>query len=220
MNNDDLFRNGDKILQEIEAKLDYTPKVLLQCCCAPCSSYCIKELTNYFDLYLLYYNPNISPVEEYTKRKNELIRFVNEFPHKNKIEIIDCDYDGEEFFDMAKGMEMLKEGGERCFKCYNLRLEKAAQMAKEMGMDYFCTTLTLSPLKSSYIINKIGNDLQNKYQVKYLFSDFKKRNGYLESIKLSKEYNLYRQDYCGCIYSKRDRDLKKREKEEQLEIAS
>jgi predicted adenine nucleotide alpha hydrolase (AANH) superfamily ATPase len=121
---------------------------------------------------------------------------------------------------MAKGMEMLKEGGERCFKCYNLRLEKAAQMAKEMGMDYFCTTLTLSPLKSSYIINKIGNDLQNKYQVKYLFSDFKKRNGYLESIKLSKEYNLYRQDYCGCIYSKRDRDLKKREKEEQLEMAS
>lgn len=197
-------------LEEILNSLNYTPKLLLHTCCAPCSSYCIEYLSNYFDITVLYYNPNISPIQEYEKRKKEQIRFLKEFKSKNKLDFMDCDYNYDDFLNIAKGLENLKEGGERCFKCYNLRLEKTALMALQNHFDYFGTTLTVSPYKNSEKLNEIGSLLEKKYGIKYLYSDFKKKNGYKKSIELSKKYNLYRQDYCGCIYSKIER-IKKNE---------
>lgn len=201
----------EKILEEIK-KSNITPKLLLHSCCAPCSSHVISVLTNYFDITILYYNPNIEPLEEYEKRKQEEIRFINEFPNINKLDIIDCDYDNNIFHEMSKGLEQEKEGGARCVKCYHLRLDKTATIAKELDYDYFATTLTVSPLKNSEKLNTIGLFLENKYNIKYLVSDFKKKEGYKHSIELAKEYNLYRQDYCGCIYSKEQRELEKANK--------
>ena len=201
--------NYDQELLKIEKSLDYIPKLLLHSCCAPCSSYCIKELTPYFDITILYYNPNITDKDEYLKRKEEEVRFISLYPHHNKLDIIDCDYDPETFFKLTKGLENLPERSERCYKCYNLRLEYTALKAKELHYDYFASTLTLSPYKDSNKVNELGFILQDKYNILYLPSDFKKRGGYLESIRLSKEYNLYRQDYCGCIYSKIQKDKKK-----------
>ena len=201
----------EKILEEIKES-NITPKLLLHSCCAPCSSHVISVLTNYFDITILYYNPNIEPLEEYEKRKQEEIRFINEFPNKNKLDIIDCDYDNNIFHEMSKGLEQEKEGGARCIKCYHLRLDKTATIAKELNYDYFATTLTVSPLKNSEKLNTIGLFLENKYNIKYLVSDFKKKEGYKHSIELAKEYNLYRQDYCGCIYSKEQRELEKANK--------
>ena len=198
----------EKILEEIKES-NITPKLLLHSCCAPCSSHVISVLTNYFDITILYYNPNIEPFEEYEKRKQEEIRFINEFPNKNKLDIIDCDYDNNIFHEMSKGLEQEKEGGARCVKCYHLRLDKTATIAKELNYDYFATTLTVSPLKNSEKLNTIGLILENKYNIKYLVSDFKKKEGYKHSIELAKEYNLYRQDYCGCIYSKQQREEEK-----------
>lgn len=186
-------------------KLDIKPKILLHSCCAPCSSHCISTLTPYFDITILYYNPNIEPYEEYLKRKEEEIKFINEFPHTNKIDILDCDYDNELFIENSKGLEDEPERGARCIKCYYLRMNKTAELASLNNYDYFATTLTLSPLKDAKKLNEIGEKLQEKYNVKYLYSDFKKKEGYKHSIELSKEYNLYRQDYCGCKFSKRDR---------------
>ena len=185
------------------------PSILLHSCCAPCSSHVIDTLTKYFNITILYYNPNIEPYEEYLKRKEEEIRFIKEYNNINKLDIIDCDYDNDKYRKMAKGLEDCPERGERCFKCYNLRLEYTAKKAKELGYDYFGTTLTVSPYKNSNKLNEIGESLSKKYDVKYLYSDFKKDNGYKHSIELSKEYNLYRQDYCGCIYSKKEYDKKK-----------
>ena len=201
----------EKILEEIKES-NITPKLLLHSCCAPCSSHVISVLTNYFDITILYYNPNIEPLEEYEKRKQEEIRFINEFPNKNKLDIIDCDYDNNIFHEMSKGLEQEKEGGARCVKCYHLRLDKTATIAKELNYDYFATTLTVSPLKNSEKLNTIGLFLENKYNIKYLVSDFKKKEGYKHRIELAKEYNLYRQDYCGCIYSKEQRELEKANK--------
>jgi len=201
----------EKIIENIKSS-GKTPKLLLHSCCAPCSSHVIDTLTPYFDITIIYYNPNIEPREEYDRRKNEEIRFIKEYPNKNKLDIVDCDYDNNLFHEMANGLEMVPEGGERCFKCYELRMRKCATVAKEQGYDYFATTLTVSPLKNSQKLNEIGEKLEKEIGVKYLYSDFKKNNGYKHSIELSKEYNLYRQDYCGCIYSKRDRELKKQEK--------
>jgi predicted adenine nucleotide alpha hydrolase (AANH) superfamily ATPase len=203
--------NYQRKLEELVANLDYTPKLLLHSCCAPCSSRCIEYLSNYFDVTVLYYNPNISPKLEYEKRKEEQIKFINEFESKNKLDFMDVGYDYNDFVNISKGLEHVPEGGERCFKCYRLRLDKTAKVAKENGYDYFGTTLTVSPYKNSQILNQIGEELQKEYNIKYLYSDFKKNNGYKRSIELSKEYNLYRQDYCGCIYSKMERD-EKREK--------
>ena len=203
--------NYQRKLEELVANLDYTPKLLLHSCCAPCSSRCIEYLSNYFDVTVLYYNPNISPKLEYEKRKVEQIKFINEFESKNKLDFMDVGYDYNDFVNISKGLEHVPEGGERCFKCYRLRLDKTAKVAKENGYDYFGTTLTVSPYKNSQILNQIGEELQKEYNIKYLYSDFKKNNGYKRSIELSKEYNLYRQDYCGCIYSKMERD-EKREK--------
>lgn len=207
--------NYNKLMEEIISKNQTEgkiPSVLLHSCCAPCSSHVISTLTPYFDITILYYNPNIEPYEEYEKRKQEEIRFIKEFPNQNKLTIIDCDHDNDLFHKTIKGLEQEKEGGARCIKCYYLRLDKTAQEALKHGYDYFATTLTVSPLKNSQKLNEIGEYLSNKYNIKYLYSDFKKKEGYKHSIELSKEYNLYRQDYCGCIYSKQERELQKASK--------
>ena len=181
------------------------PKLLLHVCCAPCSSHCISVLEPFFDITVFYYNPNISPFEEYERRLNEEKRFLSlAYPN---IKIVDAEYDNDSFEDLSKGLEDLKEGGERCKKCYRLRLIKSGEYAKNHGFDYFTTTLTVSPYKHSGTLNEIGEEVSNECGVKYLFSDFKKENGYQHSIELSKQYNLYRQDYCGCRFSK---DFKER----------
>lgn len=199
--------NYQNELDKIINSLDYTPNLLLHSCCAPCSSYVIEYLSNYFNITILYYNPNISPKEEYLKRKEEQIRFIKEFKTENKLDILDCDYNYDEFLNTIKGLENELEGGIRCFKCYRLRLEKTALEAKLNNYDYFGTTLTVSPYKNSKKLNEIGSELEQIYNIKYLYSDFKKKEGYKRSIELSKIYNLYRQDYCGCIYSKREREF-------------
>ena len=190
--------------QELE-KLDGKKRILLHSCCAPCSSHVITFLTNYFDITILYYNPNISPKKEYEKRKKEQIRLIKEIDKVNKIDIIDCDYDNDLYEKSIKGYEDCPERGNRCTICFNLRLEKTASLAKDLGYDYFCSTLTVSPYKNSKLINEIGKSFEDKYGVKWLYSDFKKENGYKKSIELSKKYNLYRQDYCGCKYSVREK---------------
>lgn len=198
--------NYSKVMEDIISSFNGSKKkLLLHSCCAPCSSHVIETLTPYFDITIIYYNPNIEPYEEYEKRKQEEIRFINEFPHTNKIDIMDCDYDNDKFHDICNGLEEAQEGGPRCHKCYYLRLEKTAIEAKKGHYDYFCTTLTVSPYKNSQKLNEIGQMLEEKYDIKYLYSDFKKKEGYKRSIELSKQYNLYRQDYCGCIYSKNNK---------------
>jgi len=177
------------------------PRLLLHTCCAPCSTTVIERLSSYFRITVLYYNPNIEPFEEYEKRKKEQIRFLKEYPTKYPVEFMDCDWDHDDFLEMAKGLEQEKEGGLRCHKCYELRLRKTAMLAKEQNYDFFTTSLTISPYKNSQIINQIGKNLEEEFGVSYLYSDFKKENGYLESIQHSKEYQLYRQDYCGCHFS-------------------
>ena len=189
-------------LKELET-IKERKKLLLHSCCAPCSSSVISFLTKYFDITILYYNPNISPIEEYNKRKEEQIKLINTIDKIGKIDIIDCDYDNNIYEEKIKGYEDCKERGERCTICFNLRLEKTAKIAKDKNYDYFCSTLTVSPYKNAPLINKIGKELSKKYNIKWLYSDFKKADGYKKSIELSKKYNLYRQDYCGCIYSQR-----------------
>ena len=180
------------------------PRLLLHSCCAPCSSYTLEYLSRYFDITVLYYNPNISPRSEFDKRAVEQARLIAELPAQHKVKLVVYDYDYTEFLDIARGYEGCREGGERCFRCYRMRLEKTAEKAKAEGFDYFCTTLSISPLKDSQIINKIGYETAEKYGVKWLPSDFKKKEGYKRSIELSREYNLYRQNFCGCAYSKKE----------------
>ena len=178
------------------------PSLLLHSCCAPCSSYVLEYLAPYFQICDFYYNPNISPKKEYEDRKEELVRLIREMGLSTQVTFLEGSYTPEEFFAMAKGMEELPEGGERCFKCYEMRLREAARVAKEQGADYFATTLTISPLKNAAKLNEIGEALAKEYGVKYLPSDFKKKNGYKRSVELSAEHHLYRQNYCGCIFSK------------------
>ena len=189
-------------LKELES-LTERKSILLHSCCAPCSSAVITFLNKYFDITILYYNPNISPIEEYNKRKEEQIRLINSIKIEGKIDILDCDYDNDIYEQSIKGYEECPERGARCTICFNLRLEKTAKLAKENNFDYFCSTLSVSPYKNAKLINEIGIELSNKYNIKWLYSDFKKADGYKKSIELSKIYNLYRQDYCGCIYSQR-----------------
>ena len=204
-------RNYQKELDILLAGLrerNLRPDLLLHGCCAPCSSYTLEYLSEYFDITELFYNPNISPQEEYDFRASELARFISEKPfHDGKlsdvVKLVICDYDPEEFERLIKGHEKEPERGSRCTLCYRLRLEKAAEYASEHSFDYFCTTLSISPYKDAVRLMSIGEDLAEKYGVKYLPGDFKKKNGYKRSIELSSEYGLYRQDYCGCIYSKR-----------------
>ncbi|MCI9435141.1 MAG: epoxyqueuosine reductase QueH [Bacilli bacterium] len=179
------------------------PTLLLHSCCAPCSSYCLEYLSNFFKITIFYYNPNITEKEEYLKRVAEQKRLIKELPCKYEIKFLEGNYNPELFFNLSKGLEHEPEKGKRCFKCYELRLQETALIAKKLDFDYFATTLTLSPYKNSNWVNEIGEKLETKYNIKYLYSDFKKKNGYKRSIELSKIYNLYRQDYCGCIYSKK-----------------
>ena len=197
MNKINYQKELDKIILNI-TKSGALPHLMLHSCCAPCSSYVIEYLNPYFDITVLYYNPNISPVEEYEKRKAEQIRFIKEFDSVNPVHICDCDYDGKKYEEAIKGLENEPEGGLRCVKCFYLRLEETA---KKLNFDYFCTTLSISPLKNAELLNKIGKNLSEKYDIKYLPSDFKKREGYKRSVELSKKYNLYRQNFCGCVYS-------------------
>jgi len=196
--------NYNILMKDIIAKIEEgkVPSILLHSCCGPCSTEVISRLTPYFNVTILYYNPNIEPKSEYEKRKQEQIRFINEFKPINKLDYMDCDYDNESFLEMAKGLETEPEGGTRCHRCYELRLNKTAQLAKENGYDYFCTTLTVSPYKNSEVINQIGENIANKLDIKYLYSDFKKEDGYKKSIEYSKQYKLYRQNYCGCHFSR------------------
>lgn len=189
----------DAVIESITKK-GIRPKLLLHACCAPCSSYVLEYLTQYFDITLYYYNPNISPESEYKFRISELHRLVSEMGIS--VKIIDGEYEPEAFEEVAKGLENEPERGARCMKCYRLRLEHSAQIAKEQGFDYFTTTLSISPMKNAEALNSIGSTLADKYGIAYLFSDFKKREGYKRSIELSKKYNLYRQNYCGCRFSK------------------
>ena len=188
------------------------PSLLLHACCAPCASYVIEYLSDFFYITLFYYNPNISPKSEYDFRLKELERLCLEHPKAKGIKILPSSYNDEEFYSAVKGMENLPEGDERCRVCYKLRLEKTAEAANAHGFDFFTTTLTISPYKNAVWLNEIGRELEKEYGVSYLFSDFKKKNGYKRSIELSKEYNLYRQDFCGCAYSKRDAEIRRLEK--------
>lgn len=205
----DQQRNYQKELEKILGKLDgwgsAAPGLLLHSCCAPCSSYCMEYLREYFRLTVFYYNPNITEREEYRKRVQEELRLIEAYNMRGKkIEVIEGDYEPDRFLEMAKGLETCAEGGERCFGCYELRLRKTAELAKKMNFDYFTTTLTISPLKNAAKLNEIGERLAEEYGVRWLPSDFKKRGGYQRSIELSKEYGLYRQNYCGCVFSKKE----------------
>ena len=198
----------EKLISKIQ-KEEKVPKLLLHSCCAPCSSYVLEYLSNYFEITVFYYNPNIFPENEYTKRILEQQMLIHDMKTKYPISFIAGNYDRESFFEIARGIEHLKEGGERCFKCYELRLEESAKIAKKIESDYFTTTLSISPMKNADKLNEIGMKIGKKYGVEYLQSDFKKKNGYKRSIELSKEYGLYRQDYCGCEFSFRDRQQEK-----------
>ena len=191
--------NYQKVLDETLASLEGKPKLLLHACCAICSSYVLDYLCKYFQITVLYYNPNIYPESEYQKRLLTEKKLLHYLP--SHIDLLEIPYQPEEFYEIAKGLENEKEGGARCYKCYYLRLEKTAQIAKEQGFDYFCTTLSISPYKDAQKLNKIGKILETKYQIKYLYSDFKKKDGFKKSNELAYKYQLYRQNYCGCEYS-------------------
>lgn len=206
MNKRNYQREMDILLEKLKLE-GKTPTILLHSCCAPCSSYCLEYLTEYFNIAVFFYNPNISSKEEYSLRLSEQKRLIEEMPKKNSITLIEGEYRPSDFYEIARGLEDAPERGERCQKCYYLRLKAAAMKAKEIKADYFATTLTLSPLKDSYTINSIGERLSGSMDVPYLSSDFKKREGYKRSVELSKEFRLYRQSFCGCVYSKKDSKL-------------
>lgn len=196
----------DKILSDIE-RAGTVPSLLLHSCCAPCSSYVLEYLSRYFKITVFYYNPNIYPEEEFYKRRTEQERVIAELPAENPISFIGTEHMSDEFYKAVKGLEHIREGGERCFACYRLRLEASAAAAKDMGADFFTTTLSISPMKNATKLNEIGGELADKYGMRYLFSDFKKRNGYKRSTELSREYGIYRQNYCGCVFSLNERNL-------------
>lgn len=196
-------RNFQKELDGLLERLPEgeAPRLLLHSCCAPCSSYVLEYLSDYFSITVFYYNPNIYPEREYVERAAEQKRFIETFPAKHPISYVEGAYDTKRFYEMARGMEKLPEGGERCFACYELRMREAAVLAREGGYDYFTTTLSISPLKNAQKINEIGEKLEKEFGVRHLPSDFKKKNGYKRSTELSGEYGLYRQNYCGCVFS-------------------
>jgi len=191
------------LLIKLQQHTGETPKLLLHSCCAPCSSYVLEYLSEFFEITVYYYNPNIYPTEEYSKRAIEQAEFIKKLNTKNTISFIEGGFDSDRFYSLVKGHENDIEGGERCSICYALRLEESAKIASENGFDYFTTTLSISPHKNSEKLNNIGNSIAEKYGVKYLESDFKKKNGYKRSTEISKEYGLYRQEYCGCVFSKK-----------------
>lgn len=192
----------DNLIQTVSNEKT-VPTLLLHSCCAPCSSYCLEYLSHYFHITIFYYNPNITEFSEYRKRVAEQKRLIKELSVMYPIQFLEGDYNPKQFLTLTKGFESLSEGGERCFLCYELRLREAAIIAKKNHFDYFTTTLSISPHKNAMKLNEIGERLSNEYKISYLPSDFKKKNGYKRSIELSKEHNLYRQNYCGCIFSKK-----------------
>ncbi|MBP1549740.1 MAG: epoxyqueuosine reductase QueH [Oscillospiraceae bacterium] len=204
------FLEQQKILQQTDSQ--NPPKLLLHSCCAPCSSAVLEYLSQYLSITVFYYNPNIFPEAEFLHRIDEQKRLIEQLPVKNKISFIERGWHPDRFYDAIKGLEHIREGGERCFACYRLRLEESAKLAAELGCDYFTTTLSISPYKNAPKLNEIGDELAEKYGVKHLPSDFKKKNGYKRSVELSAEYGLYRQDYCGCIFSKKEREESLNEK--------
>ena len=193
--------NYQKKLEELVSTFTSKPKLLLHSCCGPCSTEVIDFLKDYFEITVFYYNPNIEPVEEYLHRKTEQIRFLKEYKEA-EVDFLDCDYDNSSFKEIAKGLEHEKEGGARCNKCFYLRMYETAKKAKDLGFAFFGTTLTVSPHKNSMIINEIGEHISGYLKISYIYGDFKKNDGYKKSIEFSKIYNLYRQDYCGCLYGK------------------
>lgn len=195
----------DKIIKE-NITNNKVPTLLIHSCCGPCSSYVLEYLSKYFNITIFYYNPNIYPIEEYNKRLKEQKRLIKEMNFVNPVELIEGNYSYEDYQKYIKGLEQEQEGGARCFKCYELRMKEAAILAKEKNFDYFTTTLSISPYKNAKKINEIGKHLEKEYNIKYLYADFKKKDGYKRSLELSKIYNLYRQNYCGCSYSIRNED--------------
>lgn len=198
----------ERELAEI-ARREGRPRLLLHSCCAPCSSAVLERLTDWFDLTVFYYNPNIAPEEEFLRRAEEQRRLIAELPHAHEIQFRCGEYESEAFEALARGLEDMPEGGERCTRCFRLRLGKTAALAAREGFDYFTTTLSISPLKDAQRLNAIGGELAEQFGVAYLFSDFKKKNGYKRSCELSLQYELYRQDYCGCRFSQMEREKKK-----------
>ena len=197
----------ERELARIEAS-GVRPRLLLHSCCAPCSSYVLEYLNHWFDIDLFFYNPNIAPREEFDRRVAELVRLAASLPHEGRFEVIPGPYEAEAFMAACKGHEDDPEGGARCERCFRLRLGKAARLAAERGSDYFATTLTISPLKNAQLLNGIGGELAAQFGVPWLYSDFKKKNGYKRSCELSALYGLYRQDYCGSVFSRRERDAR------------
>ena len=216
-------QNYQKILDRLLSDREmYGKKLLLHSCCAPCSSYVLVYLSRYFEITVFYYNPNITEHSEYQKRMQEQKRLIEELNKERMageerfpIGVIEGNYEPEAFMRIAQGQEAEPEGGARCFACYSLRLQKTAEVAAEVGFDFFTTTLSISPMKNAEKLNEIGQKLGERYGVPYLLSDFKKKNGYLTSIELSRKYQLYRQDYCGCIYSAAEREKQKKERDEE-----
>ena len=207
MNNINYNFEMEKVISNNQ-KEGRIPTLLLHACCAPCSSAVLERLSSYFKITIFYYNPNITEEDEYKKRVVELERLISKLNTVNPISFLEGDYNSKVFFDTVRGFEHLGEGSERCFRCYRLRLEETAKKASELGFDYFTTTLSISPYKNSKVLNEIGYELENKYNISYLCAEIKKKNGYKRSIELSNIYGLYRQDYCGCIYSKQERNNK------------
>lgn len=210
-------RNYAKELERLIQKLQQegkVPRLLLHACCAPCSSAVLEYLSQYFAITLLYYNPNIAPLEEYQKREAELRRLVSQMKFTHPVALLPCQYDGQAFVQAARGLEGEPEGGKRCEACFRLRLRYAAQEAARLRFDYYTTTLSISPMKNALLLNQLGEEIGREFGVAHLPSDFKKKDGYKRSVQLSKEYDLYRQDYCGCAFSKAQRQREKEEREE------
>ena len=210
-------RNYTKELERLIQKLQQegkVPRLLLHACCAPCSSAVLEYLSQYFAITLLYYNPNIAPLEEYQKREAELRRLVSQMKFIHPVELLPCQYDGQAFVQAARGLEGEPEGGRRCEACFRLRLRYAAQEAARLRFDYYTTTLSISPMKNAPLLNQLGEEIGREFGVAHLPSDFKKKEGYKRSVQLSNEYDLYRQDYCGCAFSKAQRQREKEEREE------
>ena len=195
----------DKLIERNQ-KEGKTPRLFLHACCAPCSSYVMEYLSQYFEITIFFYNPNIAPVEEYSHRVAEIRRLIGEMEFVHPVTLMEGRYDPKEFYEMAKGLEEVKEGGSRCMGCYELRLKESAEIAVAGGFDYFTTTLSISPMKNAQKLNEIGQRVGEEYGVQYLLSDFKKKNGYKRSVELSEQYGMYRQYYCGCVFSKNQRD--------------
>ncbi len=203
------MQNYQKDLEKILEKTGErktVPRLLLHSCCAPCSSYVLEYLSPYFEIFDFFYNPNIAPEDEYRFRSGELARLISEMKFQHSVHFLEGPYDPERFYEISRGLETVPEGGERCRKCFSLRLEEAAREAAERKCDYFATTLTISPLKNAEEINRIGQEISERYGVTYLPSDFKKRDGYKRSLELSRMYDLYRQNYCGCVFSRNERE--------------